>query len=240
MATAMKKPPKKAKPPRANEWQWRLKELPREWHLMVEDFGLTKSTLIKYAERAINGDKAAIERLEPIKQFYLELMGKTRVNRIVRHAEGFDDEGKPLNGRPITFEDEYGDVQMEKEDRSAWGMNDTYDLETAQGAKKPRVSMHFEKVKTYFYHLCQHFEFVKKSVPLKIHGQRPHNPEAIKEAHEAVVKAGPLKVAGQGDKAREAAQKIIDNTEDPVRQDTLTMLLPFLLDGKTAEWDGRD
>ena len=224
---------KKEPAPRANQWDNRLRELPREWKLMLEDFGLTKSSASKYAEQAANGDEKSKAKLEPLKQFFFEMMGMTQHNRVVRHEDGKD----ALKPVMITVD---GETRPKTEIRSVWGMREGYDLNVLQHAKKPKAAHHKNRVDRHFYSLVTLLEFLKKAVPLKIHGRAHPNPEGFKESHGFVTKGGTASAEAFADKKRlsDDIDKVIKATPDPARRDTLEMLKPFLIDGKKTTWDG--
>lgn len=223
------------KPPRPQDWENRLRELPREWKLMVEDFGLTKSTVSRFADQASRGDEKAMARLEPLKQFYFEIMGMTLHERVVRHEDG------ELAGKPV-IDIINGEEHIRKETRSVWGIRDGYDLTVDAKARKPKPGMIKAKIDRHFYSFVTLLEFVKKGVPLKFHGQGHPNMEGFKEAHSALTKGGTLEPEFFNDKKRlsESIDKVIAATADPARYDTLTMLKPFLVDGKKTTWNGLD
>lgn len=225
---------KRSKPPQPHHWQMRLKELPREFKLAIEDFGMNKQTLIRYADQALRGDEKAIAKLEPLKQFYFELMRMAETSRPVLHEEG------ELAGKPFTEIDDYGMTRVVKESRSAFAMDKGYDLVTERTARKPRQHHLKLKVDEHFYSLCQMLEFLKLSLPLKFHGQAHPNPHQFKESHDAVAKGGAVKAKAFADRKalEEEFERVIKNTDDPARRDILEMLKPFVMDGKTSDWEG--
>lgn len=221
---------KTTKAPEPHEWPMRLRELPREWRVMAEDFGFTKGTIARYAEQARRGDKVAIKKLEPLRQFFLTLMGMTKHDRIVRHEEG-ESAGKAVmrgDGLPTT------------EERSVFGMRDGYDMVVEARARKPRPAILKDKVSEHFYTLCPLLEFLKRALPLKLHGQRHPNPEGFAEAHRAVTSGGcpDAKAFSDNDKVKAEFKRVLDATDDPARRDVLTLMLPYIVDSKQSEWDG--
>lgn len=242
-------PPRKEvvpKAPKAEDWKIHMRELPRQWKLCVEDFGLTKGTLSRYAEQAKRGDKKAIEKLEPLKQFYLTLMGLTVHERIVKHTEG------PLVGKPVmvpTGEKELVRGQMrdvlriEKETRSVYGVREGYDLSVNEESRKPVPGQNYLKVKAHFYDLAALLEFVKLAKQTKFYGQKHPYADEFEKAHAFLVSGGCVssKAFAGGKKELEAAiRAVIENTEDPMRRDILEMLIPYLCSGAQSTWDGRD
>lgn len=228
-------PKKKTTAPRAHEWTMRLRELPREWKLMIEDFGFTKNTLSKYAEQAKRGDKKAAEKLDPLKQFYFTLMGMTQHERVVRYEEG-DRVTKPI----VSVVD--GQTVFQYETRSIFGMREGYDMATEGKGRRPRPGNIKDKVDEHFYDLAVLLEWIKKAVPNKIYGRAHPNPEAFKESHRVVAGGGAVEAKAFTDKKTLEAgmRKVIENTEDPVRRDMLEMLIPYLLEGKQTDWNGLD
>lgn len=226
---------KKSVAPRAHEWAMRLRELPREWKMMVEDFGLTPNTLSRYAEQAKRNDVKAIERLEPLKQFYFTLMGMTQHERVIRYEEG-DRVTKPVT-QVID-----GQTVMMKETRSVFGMREGYDMATEGKGRRPRPGNIRDKVDEHFYDLVVLLEWLKKNPPKKLHGRAHPDPDAFKESHKAVAGAGSVESKAFTDKkALEAAmRKVIGDTEDPVRRDMLELLIPYLTADKKTEWNGLD
>ncbi len=228
---------KKSPAPRAHEWEVRLRELPREWKLMVEDFGFTKTTLARYAEQAKRGDAKAIAKIEPLKQFFFTLMGMTKHNRIVRHEEG------ELATRPV-MEVVDGAPQPLKEERSVYGLRPGYDLVTDQKARKPRAGGIRAKVDEHFYDLVVLLEFLKTSPPTKLPDGRAHpNPELQAKAFANVAGGGtlPVKVFSAGEKDIIAEfDAVIARTTDPARAEILEMLKDYIAKGKKSDWDGND
>lgn len=227
MAPAATRKPTKA--PQAHEWPMRLRELPREWRVMCEDFGLTKGTLSRYAEQAHRGDKRAIAKLEPLRQFLLTLMGLTKHDRVVRHEEG-DQANKAMvvDGKTVI------------EERSVFGMREGYDMVVQDRARKPRPGIWRDKVHEHFYDLCPLLEFLKKALPLKIHGQRHPNPEGFAEAHKFATGGGSpeAKTFANDDALRAEFKRVIEATDDPSRRDTLELMQPYILNAKQSDWDG--
>lgn len=228
---------KKSPPPRAEEWEMRLRELPREWKLMLEDFGFTKTTLARYADQAKRGEKKAIDKIEPLKQFFFTLMGLTKHNRIVRHEEG------ELVGKPV-MEEVNGELQPKKEERSVYGLRQGYDLVTDAKARKPRPGGIRSKVDEHFYDLVVLLEFLKTSAPVKLPDGRAHpNPELLAKAFENVAGGGtvaskvfaltPQEIGAEFD-------RVINNTSDPARRESLELLKEHMVKGKKSDWTGED
>lgn len=221
---------KPIKAPEPHQWPMRLRELPREWRVMAEDFGFTKGTLSRYAEQARRGDKTAIAKLEPLRQFFLTLMGMTKRDRVVRYEDG-----EQVN-KPVMRDD--GTVVQEE--RSVYGMRDGYDMVVESRARKPYPGIWRDRVHEHFYILCPMLEFLKRAMPLKIHGQRHPNPEGFAEAHKAVTGGGApeAKAFANDDALRAEFKRVIQATDDPARRDTLEMMQPYILERKRSEWDG--
>lgn len=245
---AKPKPKPKTKAPRASKWPMALRELPREFCLMVEDFGFTKSSLSRYADQAQRGDKNAIEKIEPMKQFFFTMMGLDKENRIVRHEEG-DLEGKPVmvgTGEIATRQNgtTFEIMEVQKEERSRWGIKEGYDLVTQPKARKPKVGYHKQRVDDHFYLLAPMLEWVKGTVATKMFGQTPPNLDEQREANRQLVGGDPVdaKAITQNDKKAIEAEfdRVISATANPVRRDTLIMLKPYLLKGETSKWDGTE
>lgn len=238
----------KTKPPRATDWPMALRELPREFGLMVEDFGFTKSSLARYADQAQRGEQRAIDKLEPMKQFFFTMMGLDKENRVVRHEDG-EDVGKPVmvgTGEFATRQNgtRYEIMEVLKEERSRWGMRDGPDMVTQPTARKPKPGYHKTRVDEHFYLLAPLLEWVKGTVATKMFGQTPPNLDELREASKKLVGGDPMdaKAITQGDKKAMEAEfdRIIGATHNPVRRDTLEMLKPYMLKGETSPWDGRD
>lgn len=237
------------KAPAANEWPWRLRELLREWKLCFEDFGLTKQTMIRYAEQAKRGDKKAIGKIEPLRQFFLTLMGMTKHNRAVKYEEG-ELSGKVKTrqeGTKIVNNREVPNMVVETEERSVFGIREGHDLAVNEHARKPKPALIYLTVKEHFYDLCSVLEAVKPARQGKFHGRKHPSQDEFDRAHEALIGKGEpgkdvpeLKAFAKKETLRKQMQDIIENTNDPLRRDVLEMLIPYIADGKETEWNGED
>lgn len=235
---------KETKAPDARLWGMRLRELPREWKLAAEDFGFTKGTLAKYAEQAKRGDKKAIEKIEPLRQFYLTIMGMTpdSKGRIVRHEEG-ELVGKPVlvqRGTTVVNGKEKPNMEVAREERSAFGIRESDRNAVSAESRKPRIGENYLKVRDHFYDLCVLLEWVKPARQAKFHGQKHPSPDEFAAAHKFLIGGGTASSKAFTDKKKLAEEfaKVIENTEDPVRRDVLEMLLPYITEGKQSEWQG--
>lgn len=240
-------PKKPTKAPEARLWPLRWRELPREWKVAVEDFGFTKSSLHRYAESAKRGDKNAIAKLEPLRQFYLTIMGMTQEpkGRIVRHEEG-EAVGKPVTEQRGTTNVngvEKPNYEIVREERSAFAIRESDRNVLNAEARKPRVAENYWKVYEHFYDLCALLEFVRTTRPAKFFGMNHPDPEGFSKAHKLLIGGGTPNAktfAGAKEKLAEEFRKVIEATEDPVRRDVLEMLLPYLTEGKQSEWTGEN
>ena len=195
--------------PEASWWPDRLKLMLQRCKLMFEDFGLTRSNTHYYAERARTGDAEAIGKLQPLKEAFLELMGRDYENRAVRDADTGDlirDEDPKNPKRPI----------QRYERRSRWGLDDGYDMWAERG-KRPRPAMWYNSINEHFYSFVTLIEAAKKVAPVKVYGRDRSNLDSFREAHKTAISA----------------------ETNPVRAEHLEFIQEFIHDGKRHEWRGR-
>lgn len=214
--------------PEINDWPMSLRELPRQNGLMLEDFGLSKSSLAHYVAKARKGSKEAIAKIEPVKQAFIDLMGFDTEMREVRTEEGEripileDDPNRPgmkrqamENNRPL----------FETEERSRWGVRkEGPDLiVTAAKSIRPVGSNWKRVVEMHFYALVVILEWIKPKAELLIAKGRKHpEPEVAKAAHEAL-----LAKNGKG------------MWEHPTRKAGAAFAAEYMA-GKMATWEGED
>lgn len=210
---ALLKPPEDKWPaPRIYQWRHNLRELPRENKIMLEDFGITPTTLSGFARRAKQGDKDAVAKLEPVKQVVFELMGMDQHER-----ECWD-----RNNKPIFVDDPLNPGQKirKTETRSKWGVRgEGHDMHhMADVGPRPRRAHWKRLVDEHFYDLVTVMEFLKRGIPATQRGRKSPTLEQQVEA---------LKVA-------------CDATQDPQRKDSLELIKPFITNNVMSEWDGME
>lgn len=226
---------KRSPEPRAHEWQPRLRELFREWRVMLEDFGMNKSTLARYAVQAKSGDAKAIAKIEPVRQALFTFMGLTK------HMRWKRDEN---TGAALFVTNQHGDKERDVEERSIFGMRTGYDMYVEGKARRPWPGCVRDRVDEHFYSLCPLLEFIKTSAATKLPDGRTHPAADIAaKAHANAIGAGPaIKDANKMDKAalRAAFESAIANTSDDLRRDSLKIVMAHVVDGEKAAWDGLD
>lgn len=198
--------------PEPRKWPQALLELLRDprWPLLLSDFGLTTSTLSSYARKAQSGDPKAIAKLEPLKQVFIDTMGLDQHER-----DKYDD-----NNKLITTDDPArpGHIKAVTETRSRWGLRDSgRDMyHTAETGPRPRPAHWKRLVEQYFYNIATSLEFFKTTIPLQ-HGRK--SPTL--------------------DQQRDALATVLSPDEGSGRESALKFIKPYL-EGKKAEWNGRD
>lgn len=213
--------------PAANDWPISLRELPRQNAVMLEDFGLSKSSLAHYAAKAARGDKVSQQKLEPLKNCFIDMMGYDTEMREVRDEH--------YNKIPIMVQGDKPGVMVqlvvdnkpafEVEERSRWGVRgEGSDVHVTAAKSIHPVAANWKRlVETHFYALCTLLVFVKNKPEMLIAKGRKHpEPELAKEAHATLL-----------------AKNNKGEYVHPTREAAYDFIQPYL-DGKKAEWSGLD
>lgn len=212
--------------PEINDWPMQLRELPRQNGLMLEDFGFSKSSLAHTIMKARKGSKEAVEKIEPLRQAFIDLMGFDTEMREVRNEEG-DKVPVMAAGPKGVMEQvfENGRPLFETEERSRWGVRaEGPDLiVTAVKSIHPVAANWKRLVERHFYALAAILDWVKSKPELLIGKGRKHpEPELAKEAHASLI-----------------ARNAKGQWEHPTRKAGAAFAAEYMA-GKTAEWNGLD
>ena len=212
--------------PEINDWPMALRELPRQNGLMLEDFGFSKSSLAHTVMKAKKGGKEAIEKIEPIRQAFIDLMGFDTEMRETRTEEG-DKIPLMVPGKNGAMEQAFegGRPQFETEERSRWGVRaEGPDLiVTAAKSIRPVAANWKRLVERHFYALVVILDWVQSKPSLLIGKGRKHpEPELAKEAHGALL-----------------AKNNKGQWEHPTRKAGAAFAAEYMA-GKKAEWGGED
>ena len=212
--------------PEINDWPMALRELPRQNGLMLEDFGLSKSSLAHHAMKARKGGKESAAKLEAVKQALLDLMGFDTEMREVRTEEGDKVPVMVPSDKPgiMIQAIETGRPVFETEERSRWGVRaEGPDLiVTAAKSIRPVAANWKRIVEMHFLSLVVILDWVQTKPALLIGKGRKHpDPELAKESHGALL------------------HKDKGEYTHPTRKAGAAFAAEYM-GGKQAEWNGLD
>lgn len=198
--------------PSATFWPERLKLMFKRNGIMIEDFGMNASAFNRYVTQAEQGDDGAQEKIEPVRQGLLEMMGRDLHMRKTQ----IRDLKNPDRLTYKTIKDPKNPAReiIEEKVRSRWGVRPD-DIVGHRG-KQPKPGAWYDAVYDHFYAIAGMLEFLRK-VPTIVKSKHVTRDvaEAIKESH----------------------RELLDVSTNPQRELWLDLLRP-IIEGANTEWDG--
>jgi hypothetical protein len=204
-----------APPPAAKWWPERLKKMFKRNGIMFEDFGLSRGQISQFAEQAAQGDEGSKEKLEPLRQAFLEMMGRDIHQRKVQIRDPKNPDRLMYKTKPDPANPRMLIIVTQK--RSRWGVRED-DIVGHRG-KPPKPGAWYDAVYDHFYTLVNLLEPLTRVPRIQKHKNLTRElADAIREDHK-------LKLSPE---------------TNPQRELWLELLRPIITEGANTEWEGLD